>query len=286
MIIILVFAMHFGGLQISKYLLSKSNTSKLFDSKRLTVYISHDKSLMYHTNHYSYDTAKEYMGSYDNEDDDTCIFARVLVINIGGFQIFYNYGKDFLDDPNNWDGIVSKYFGLYSRNGETFWDDIWWGNHIYNNPFKRLQFLDTTVLNMETKQFEHYDIDNPPLIQDLKSTTYFSQSGPQTVDIKFWLTCRTYVNPILHFLHLDTLFAKHIFELEFETTGIGKEDDWKGKVMGSGILISKEKDELFLKCLQIFKQFKRSKINIYTISLLKTLLDLRIQQFMTIDKSY
>ena len=168
--------------------------------------------------------------------------SKIWII-YGGFSIEFNYKTDDVSGRTK-----IKHYGLYSVDGELFWEEFWWGEEIYMNPFRLNTKLYDMVIDIknrkkyETKYIVPYE---SPYVWKLQDTVYINKNGEhQPVhEITFWVEETMWVVPFLHFLHLDKLYNWRRVAIWFDTNeGLGTDrDTWDGGVCGAMIDINDEK---------------------------------------------
>ena len=258
---------------------------------RLSVFLTTSRDLML--------SFTQYYEGY-NYDDEIRNYSRELVIHFGGMCIFWKYGHKFLKHVKNSDVEGrAKYYGLYCIDGwRGCWDCLWWGTHLYDNPFMYRTHLATEVFNFDTLELEDvrlfrkyedmYDeTRKPPVYKTLEHAKYNSKScGKQDIDwIQFTVTQMRYTTPLLHWLGLDRLSQKKHVTIDWECSppGIGSgRGSWKGACYGSGIKLTKDEYKHVLKLYDnvTVRNMKND------VSHLKYHLDRIIDKFMKEDKQF
>lgn len=278
-IIVLVFGLHFPLLRYNIHML-KTKGSIIHSSKRWFVYRTSSPDIRVTTTHYC----------PENYDDDPNNYARSIALTWGGFNIWFYYAHDFIQVEKDklWcTEDKSKYYGFDSIDGGYMWRNIWWGNHLYDNPFLRTKCTKKYVYDMcrnkleDRNKFDRYEDDRYfPYVKVIRNTTYTDKNHETNPvkEIKFWLEEWWWENPILNRLGIH-IPKKRVF-LEFETTGIGVDDDWKGNVTGSSIRIDSESEPV------LFDMYKDTLKGKMTTSEFTHHLKNRIEQFMTTDRKY
>lgn len=228
-----------------------------------------------------------------NYDDEIRKYSHSITLEIGGLWLRYEYGHNFLTDENWSEGERTKYYGLYSIDGELFWKSIWWGTKLYDNPFRRMKHLSTCIWNMSSNEMiskrtfdkfsDEYDKDQEfPYISVLTDTTYVDKLGKSShvKEIKFWIEEIKWTWYLFH-RHILKCWAKTRCYLEFETTGIGVgKNDWKGQTTASSINITNEKE--------LYRQYKKTRKNPSESNkrVLNVMMQNRIRNFMLIEKRF
>ncbi|MCM1217985.1 MAG: hypothetical protein NC548_26160 [Lachnospiraceae bacterium] len=277
--IIFIFVLHFVGLPLSKWLRTKSKKkyeNNILNSKRFRLYATSDKSLMLC---YTHDT------SYWRDDEDAK-YAKSIGLTFGGFNFSFYWSKDFLPD-DKYDNDICKFYGFHTINNEKFWNCFWWGNKLYDNPFKNTYFLGCWLFDPNTcnlinqKGMEYKDY---PLIHVSSNTSYTCKDGDKhdVNKITWWIEERIWIAPILHWLHIDYLFPSVKVSLSFDSnTELGvKRGSWKGGVMGSDINLTNEPD-LYNTYMNITR-----KGHAHLITKFKHDISQRIKYFLTQEKRY
>lgn len=271
-----VIGLHFICLPISSYFRKKKKfpNNKFMSGKHVDMYLTSSRDLMFHIDHFT----KDYSDDYEDN------FARQIVINFGGMSIFIKFGHSYLQvkDPLQ-DETKTFYFGFYSMNGEYFWDEFWFGTHLYQNPFKPNLFLKSTVFDPSSLKMIPYDWDNHPSVRKLNDISYTDKNNQTSLvkNIDFFIVQRHYTLPLLKFLHLSKLYTKTYTDLEFDSSGLGVDQGWKGQVMGSSIKLDDPNEH---ELLYLLDKIIRGNIGYFPIFNVK--LDERITKFLTTDKKY
>lgn len=268
--IVSLFGLHFISLSITKFLKKRipSKRHVLFSNKRFRLYMSGYPNMMIDFEHYSSNSIYD----YDRN------FSHGICIEYGGFNFWIFYGHDFLNDT--FSDERSIYYGLYSLDSEWFWQNIWWGNHLYNNPFLRISHIGDWVYDINNKRLIEYDYDNIPFITCLKDTNYTCKDNSvMKVDkIKFYICESRFTFPILKKLKITNRFFKRIHYIDFIATGVGVEENWKGNVTHSSIKFDKSLEKAFRHVLK--------NPNIHTSFIFTEMVKERINRFMNEDKKY
>ena len=290
-IIISIFILHFVGLYISDIIRKKYRSKFGYKiGNRITIDVTCEKSLMVSTYH---NTTYDY-------DDDTNEFAHDITLTIGGFYIRFRYGKDFYVPEHYIEEGKVRYYGLYSIDSEKFWRSIWWGKHLYDNPFACVKFVGCRYMNMDTGKWVNrdtiedcYNIKPPYVVLEEKDTTYINKNNvEQYVPLITWhLEKMVWCVPFLKWIGLSKLYQRKKYDLEFSISqngsktfnGIGCDgyegsNSWKGGVYGASIQLNKYPE--------ILHNMKYANSNIQYLNKFKlNLLDL-IDYFMKEEKKY
>lgn len=239
--ILFVFAGHF--LLVYKFgeKLKKKwpNHPKIFGWKHVSLhYCGKDPSLMV--------TWRKF--TRDSVDDDLNPFSDMLILEYGGFHLIFQWGQNYLEADNySYSDDKSSYYGLYSVDGE-FPTEMWWGNKIYDIIWFRTKHVGTYVFDMSTLKFEKYvSLDDHKPVVELTDTEYTCKDGVKRPvgKISFWFVERRYESRFLQWIGLGDFFQKKYVYLEWDTTGVGVEEEhcgYESQTLGSDILLTKEKD--------------------------------------------
>ena len=271
-----IIGLHFICIPISSHFRKKKifQNNKFMSGKHVDMYLTSSKDLMFHIDHFTKDWADDY------END----FARQIVITFGGISIFIKFGHSYLHikDPLQ-DESKTLYFGLYSIDGDLFWDNFWFGSHLYPNPFKPNHFIKSTVFDMSSLNMISYHSDDHPYVRRLKDVPYTDKTN-NTSNVRrldFYIVRRHYTLPLLHFLHMSKLYTKSYTDLEFDSSGLGVDKGWKGQVCGSSIRLDDPNEHELLYLLNRTIGGNYGYLPNFNIKL-----DERISQFLTADKKY
>lgn len=296
-IIIGIFIIHFIGLWVSSKIYHKKRGWGFKLGNRFELHVTSEKSLMI-------DFTRYYKWYVDEESIDTNMYSHNIHLTIGGFKFIWKYGNNPIDKPDDYynDFCDTKYYGLYSVDGEIFWNDIWWGNHLYNNPFACNKFLGCYVLDIDNGKLINKNIlidynkeYNPnikfPYVYEKENDTYVNKNGikQHVPEIKFYYEKRSWCPPILYYLKLSWLYIKNRVDLEFECSnngdktfdgiGVKANNSWKGGVYGSSIQINKY-PELY----NMFNKISVGQLN--ELSRFKYMTNNLIKDFMLYQKKY
>lgn len=290
-IIVSVLLIHFIGLYVSDYI-RKHYRSKFGYKigKRITIDITSEKSIMVSTYH----------NTCYNYDDDTNEYAHDITFTIGGFYIRYRYGKDFYVPEHYIEDGKSRYYGLYSIDGERWWRAIWWGKHLYDNPFTCGYFLGCWYMNMDNGEWvnqndieDYYNIKAPFVLLEEKDTVYVNKNNvEQHVPLITWhIEKRLWCPAILKWIGLSKLYRKNRTDLEFSISQNGDEhfngigvngyegyNTWKGGVYGAGIQLNNYSE--------LYKQINLANKNVYYLNIFKLNALNLIENFMKNEKKY
>ena len=273
-IIMFIFIFHFISLPIVKRVRKHRNYIKdvLYKSPRFTITMSGSHDLMITRHQYSKMWIEDYTDTKHSHD---------IMFWIGGLTFTFYYKKDFLE--GNVDDRMRAY-GLYSVDGESFWNLFWWGNHTYSNPFKPNRIISKTVYDFDNlTPVNKKDIDSTdqmPCFQILTDKPFIDKDGVrQNVhEIKFWLEEMRWTLPILHWLHLDGIYQKSYLFMDFESDtelGVGRHD-WKGGVVGGSINITRDYSDI----AKLYRKHLKKPTDVELLSRLKEDLDFVIMGFM------
>lgn len=254
---------------------------KLYSGKHVKILLDNRYDLMLTTDHF-YEKYK-----FDNE------YAHNIILHIGGLYISCKYGHDFIVDKNPEEESTTHYYGLYCVDSPVWtWDTWWWGTHLYNLPWLRMEHIGTFDYDMSNNTLVKYEFkpgcncDEHPYARIMKNCVYHDKNGgvQEINEIKWKLTERRYTSKLLQWLGLGNMFPKRYIDLEFDSDsemGV-RTGSWKGGVMGGGIKIDKKTEpriwELYIDGVKHGDE--------RVLKLLKTRIDMRIDFFMTKERKY
>lgn len=291
-LILLPFLLHFALIPIvGKYIDKKKEEYKYWNNRvykgdRFQIFLTKSRDLMLAFHHYYNEL---------NYDDDKRTYAKELVVHFGGFHIFWKYGHEFLD-PTKWsEDSKTKYYGLYCIDGwHGGWDNIWWGTHIYDLPWRRCRHSGTFIWDKNKNQLlNQYELKEAPLFKVMKNTIYINKIGNAQLvpKIEWTLVERNWESPMLRWIGIAKWVKKKIVYLEFDCSNDGNKDfngigviknEWKGGTYGSAIRIEKNSEP------EIWKLYKSVVIrkNERRLQRFKNILENRITRFMLTDGQY
>lgn len=280
-----ILIIHFIGLKISSVVRKKWGTG-LFRNDMFNISADGQKDLMVVMNHYN----KLWCEDFDFK------FTHAIDFIIGGFSFTFRYGHDYYEaDPDGDNDYSSKYYGLYSVDGEYFWREFCWGIKRWDNPFKATKFLGCwvydvynykmTPLNKLREYSDDYDPNIKfPYLFVVKDTTYTDKAGETypVEEIRWWLEERRWTTLFMSKIGLGRFFQLKRVDLAFESkTELGvKRDSWKGGVIGGDIWLN-QYPELYKTYNLITEKDYRNLTNKFRLTLREL-----TNNFMSKDRKY
>lgn len=277
-----ILILHFVSFYVVNHMFKKYKWETIIKGKRFRFYLNGQPNIMLSRYHNT---------KYDVEDDDEK-FAHRDLLEFGGMMFSFSHGKDFLEPTNPYCEGKSKYYGLYSVDGEKFWRSFWWGTHLYDNPFIRQKCTGVYLFDPYTMEFidKHEMEDSPekmkiPYVEVIRDDVYYDKRGGQQPirEMNWWYEEYRYESAFLRRLGIGDMFQKRRVYLEFDSsTGLGSEwDTWKGGVYASAIPVRKDTEP------ELFRLYKRVVAGHFNAILkFETRTKERILQFIHQDRKY
>jgi hypothetical protein len=206
------------------------------------------------------------------------------MIQYAGLCFVYKWGHKGIDAEYSYE----LQYGLYSFDNKKWWDTIWFGKHMYNNPFRPMHFSGCyyydKINGKLIKRTEQFEFEKIPFVRKDTDTYYNSANGEkQSVNRILWyIEERRWEVGALHYIGLGKLFRKVSVDLTFDTdSALGtNRDTWKGGVMGASINLNNDHKKAY-------KLYKEAlKYHGFEVLQFNQEIDIIIDNFMYNDRKY